>query len=174
MKRKAPVVGLNSFSTIEQTTVTMIQENKEADKTYIKLRSLLNVQDFRAADQETACLILKMANRQQQGWLDEKDIKQFPGQSLHTIDQLWLACSEGRFGLSVQRQIYKEVGQNYFKLVDRIGWRRNGLWLKYEESQFDSEAPKGHLPKHLKCVLDGPRTRFWFPVVTALLSRQDF
>jgi serine/threonine protein kinase len=77
---------------------------------YTKLRNLLAAQKWKEADQETARVMLEAANRTKEGYLDRQSIENFPCEDLRTIDQLWVKYSEGRFGFSVQKQIWLELG----------------------------------------------------------------
>jgi uncharacterized caspase-like protein len=133
---------------------------------YTKLRNLLASRQWREADQETLAVMLKAANREQEGYLDNKSIEEFPCTDLRTIDQLWVKSSNGRFGLSVQKRIWESVGgkpgdefdyEKMKKLGDRVGWlvwknvkwlglKKEELWLSYDEITFHLNAPQGHLP----------------------------
>ena len=127
----------------------------EVDLFYTKLRDLLAAGKWKEADQETARVILKAAGREEEGWLRSKDVEQFPCSALCTIDQLWKQYSKGRFGFSVQRQIWLDVGGQpgqfksgiFYKFGDRVGWRVNNEWLEtHNKFTFNMNAPKGHLP----------------------------
>jgi hypothetical protein len=120
---------------------------------YAKLETLLKAQDFRAADLETDKVMLAVANREKEGWLRIEDAEKFPCKELRSIDQLWLKYSRGKFGISVQQQIYQSLGgtKKYNRDVwesmgDRIGWRQGGQWLSYRDLNFSQTAPSGHLP----------------------------
>jgi serine protease Do len=100
---------------------------------YAKLEILLKAQDFRAADLETDKVMLAVAKRENEGWLRIEDVKNFPCKELRSIDQLWLKYSRGKFGISVQQQIYQSLGGtkkfNYRiwkSMGDRVGWRQGG------------------------------------------------
>lgn len=75
-------------------------------------------------------------------------------QDLHAIDSLWVKYSNGRFGFSVQNQIYKSCKGNRFfrdsienEFGDIVGWRPGARWLNdYNNITFDLTAPVGHLP----------------------------
>ncbi|HAZ48087.1 MAG TPA: serine/threonine protein kinase [Cyanobacteria bacterium UBA11369] len=120
---------------------------------YKKLRDLLAAGKWREADEETAKVMLKVAGRETYGWLDTDSIKKFPCQDLRTIDQLWVKYSNGRFGFSVQKRIWLEVGgkpgefsyEVWYKFGDRVGWRIND-WIYYDDLTFSVNAPGGHLP----------------------------
>ncbi len=77
---------------------------------FLKLDSLLKSQNFREADLETTKIMLKVANREREGWLRTEDAEKFPCKELRSIDQLWLKYSRGKFGISVQQQIYQSLG----------------------------------------------------------------
>ncbi|WP_414544409.1 caspase, EACC1-associated type [Nostoc sp. CCY0012] len=142
-----------------QTSTNPTQENDDlsSDKgvDYTRLRDLLKAGEWKQADQETLKVMLKAANRGEEGWLDSDSIKQFPCTDLRTIDQLWILYSKGLFGFSVQKRIYESVGKDYEKFSDRVGWRtRTGMfvlaqkikWLDYNQLTFSLNAPQGHLP----------------------------
>ncbi|WP_219726372.1 GUN4 domain-containing protein, partial [Cylindrospermopsis raciborskii] len=118
---------------------------------YTKLETLLKSQDFREADIETARVILAVANRQSVGWLRKEDAENFPCKELRTIDNLWLKYSQGKFGISVQQEIYKNLGGTkqfdwnvWRSFGDRVGWRKQGSWFR--DLNFSLSAPTGHLP----------------------------
>ncbi|MFB2935745.1 GUN4 domain-containing protein [Aerosakkonemataceae cyanobacterium BLCC-F154] len=60
--------------------------------------------------------------------LYESEIGQIPSLDLQMINQLWLTASNGKFGFSVQKEIYQSVGKDYQQLGDRVGWRVNRIW----------------------------------------------
>jgi hypothetical protein len=117
---------------------------------YTRLRDLLKAGKWKEADEETLAVMLKVANRETEDWLDSDSIKKFPCTDLRTIDQLWVKYSNAHFGFSVQKRIWESVGRDYGKFGDRIGWRKgmffNKEWLNYSELTFSLEAPDGHLP----------------------------
>jgi hypothetical protein len=111
---------------------------------------------WREADEETANVMLEVAGQKDRGYLDPEDIEKFHCEDLRIIDQLWVKFSGGRFGFSVQKQIYLETGnkpdgqyreKEYERFGDRIKWCVKNNWLNYDELTFSvNEAPKGHLP----------------------------
>jgi|GEM_PF-6903102 len=88
-------------------------EVSEVGADYTKLRDLLSVQKFQEADEETFRVMLWAVRREKEGWLEEKNILNFPYLDLYTINKLWLASSDGKFGFSVQKQISIDVGVDY-------------------------------------------------------------
>jgi len=132
--------------------------NSTVGVNYSKLRDLLVAGQWKEADRETLRALLKVSGREKEGWLREKDLAKFPCEDLHTIDQLWVSYSNGRFGFSVQKRTYYECGKNYSILGDRVGWRSGDLWLPYDSFTFALNAPSGHLPSAASpkvCVVFG-------------------
>ncbi|MDE5089238.1 MAG: GUN4 domain-containing protein, partial [Trichodesmium sp. St16_bin2-tuft] len=120
---------------------------------YTKLRDLLVAKDWKEADLETNKRMLEVAGRESQGYLDIEDVKNFPCQDLGTIDKLWVKYSGGKFGFSVQKQIYQDLGgtKDYDYKVwnsfgDKVGWRKGGEWLDYSNLTFSDGHYMGHLP----------------------------
>ncbi len=119
---------------------------------YTHLRHLLAEQQWREADEETTRLMLKAANREKDGYLDLDSIQNFPCTDLHTLDQLWITHSDGRFGFSVQKRIWENLSQEMDivteqLLGDCLGWRSHGEWLDYDDLSFDrNRSPAGNLP----------------------------
>jgi hypothetical protein len=151
---------------------------------YTNLERLLKAQDFRAADIETYKVMLAVANRESEGSLRIEDAEKFPCKELRSIDKLWLKYSGGKFGISVQQQIYQSLGGtkefNYDvweSMGDRVGWRQGGKWLfSHRDINFSQTAASGHLPvgcPHWLCWHGLVVLRFQACVVgsTSLLSR---
>ncbi|MDJ0517348.1 MAG: SUMF1/EgtB/PvdO family nonheme iron enzyme [Trichodesmium sp. MO_231.B1] len=122
---------------------------------YTRLRNLLANKKWKEADEETAKLMFKIADRKTEGWLRIEDIEQFPIADLQTIDQLWVKHSNGRFGFSVQKQIYQNLGgtKEFNQKITAAFWQKVGLvvnnqpyWSQYHNPTFDLSAPIGHLP----------------------------
>ena len=120
---------------------------------YRKLHDLLKAKKWKEADEETDRVILKVANRESEGWLRWEDAENFSCQDLGTSDKLWVKYSNGKFGFSVQKQIYQGMGgskeynwDNYKKFADKVGWRKGGEWLSYSQLTFSEKHYTGHLP----------------------------
>ncbi len=113
---------------------------------YTHLRDLLLAGMWREADEETRRVILKVARRENEGWLNEDSIKKLPCTDLRTVDRFWVEYSQGHFGFSVQKRIYEEVGRDWEKMGDRVGWRLERDWLSISSLTYDVDAPIGHLP----------------------------
>ncbi|MDB9526133.1 GUN4 domain-containing protein [Oscillatoria sp. CS-180] len=126
---------------------------------YAKLRDLLAAKDWKAADKETARCMLEVMDRQEEGWLAVEHIGQFPCRDLRNIDRLWVHYSQGRFGFSVQKDIWQSCGiptehnSDWERFGKTVGWRTGEgsfeqaeSWLFYSQLTFDLAAPRGHLP----------------------------
>jgi len=135
---------------------------------YRKLRDLLSQGKWKEADDETTRVMLVVAKREEEGWLNVEDIDNFPCADLRTIDQLWVKYSDGKFGFSVQKRIYQSLGgtrgynwEIWEKFGDKVGWRKGGGWLYYKDITFDKKAAEGHLPA-LDQALDQELLRGYF------------
>ncbi len=116
---------------------------------YRELQTLLVKQDFEAADRLTVQKMCEVAGDMalQRKWLYFTDIENFPVTDLQTINNLWLIYSEGKFGFSVQKDIWLGCGKNWDNLWTKIGWKSGNNWTRYPGSfTWSLEAPKGHLP----------------------------
>ena len=142
----------------DKQTIDAIPLVSERGIDYTKLHDLLNAQDWKAADKETAERMCEVMGRQEEGWLRSKDMQKFPCADLRTIDQLWVKHSQEKFGFSVQKEIWQSCGspigykKNWEKFGELIGWKDpkgwvgRVSWYVYDNFRFTLEAPKGHLP----------------------------
>lgn len=120
---------------------------------YSQLEKLLAQQNWRDADVETAkkmCEVMKKAN---QGWLTKQDIQSFPCKDLLTIDRLWVNYSQGKFGFSVQKRIYQQLGgtstydaQVWNNFIHSVGWFIDHEFIPHFQLKFTLDAPIGNLP----------------------------
>jgi tetratricopeptide (TPR) repeat protein len=147
---------------------------------YSELKKLLADKEWKKADRETAKImcsaaqlaILALPENEREGIfvdpnqalteLDESIISKIPCDDLNTIDKLWLEHSDGKFGFSIQREIYKSFGgtQEFNgeirdKFGNQTGWRvreKNDKYSWRRSDQFEyafEKAPRGHLPSCL-------------------------
>jgi hypothetical protein len=143
---------------------------------YTKLRDLLAKQKWQEADEETAKAMLKVAGRDD--YLREEDIDNFPCEDLRTIDRLWLKSSNGKFGFSVQKQIYQSNGgtksynrQIWQKFGDTVGWREDGQWKNLSELNWNTPTTSNTPPGHLPWVGTLCGSVGWWGVVSSLAQR---
>lgn len=126
---------------------------------YQNLRELLQAGKWKEADWETNWRMLQAVGRKEDDFIRPKDLQTFPCEDLSTIDGLWVHYSQGRFGFSVQRQIYLECGGSldgsppkdrdaavWQAFGDRVGWRQDGQWLEYSKLTPSLTLPLGCFP----------------------------
>lgn len=158
--RVADGVQINTFRwgiPIKTYQANQSWENQPITKAdYTKLRELLANGQWKEADVETAKKMLEVPGRQQAGSLSYKDIENFSCPDLRAMDKLWVKYSKGRFGFSVQKDIYQSLGGTkehnekvWVDFSEEIVWKEKGekgKWLYYQELAFNINAPKAHLP----------------------------
>lgn len=149
---------------------------------YFKLAYFLKTSQWKKADMEILSTIQRVQNR---SWF--LDIKHFPYSDLRIIDQLWLKYSNGHFGLSLQKQIWTEVGgkldyaddliaagESYIKLSEKLEWQKDGKWVNDDDLVWDlSLAPKAHLPCCHNMKFSRNSSGLQVGLVVFLLSRPD-
>ncbi|WP_218651810.1 GUN4 domain-containing protein [Nostoc sp. C052] len=133
---------------------------------YQKLDELLQARQWKEADLETAKIIYVISHKELpknsryrtylKNYFGSEYIKVLTKKDLNNINKLWLKYSNGRFGFSVQKRIWKRLGggsdttynspeiQN--KFGDEVGWRKEGDWVYYSDINYWRTAPSGHLP----------------------------
>lgn len=140
-----------------------LKSEKKIDYSY--LQDLLVEEKFLEADKLTIQLLCELAGESavKRKWLYFSEVDSLPVRDLQTINTLWFIYSEGKFGYSVQREIWLSVGKNWDKLWPKIGWKKDNTWTRYpQEFTWELTAPPGHLP--LSNQLRGVR------VINSLLS----
>lgn len=129
------------------TGVVPLQSESGVD--YTVLQELLAKQEFQQADKLNNEKLCELAGAiaSQRKWVYFTDVDRFPATDLKTINALWLAHSEGKFGYSVQREIWLGTGKNWAKFWSKIHWKNGNTWTRYpQEFTWDLSAPRGHLP----------------------------
>lgn len=124
-------------------------------KSYLKinyepLQLLLMNEKFKEADELTNKYLYELVKQRSPGvkrWLYFTDIQFVPPEDLFTLDLLWQIYSKGKFGFSIQKQIWITSNGNWDILWDKINWTNKGIMNRYpQEFQWTTEAPEGHLP----------------------------
>ncbi|MDY7008067.1 MAG: GUN4 domain-containing protein [Cyanobacteriota bacterium] len=136
--------------------VVPIKSESNVDYSHIQVK--LAHQDFLEADKLTMQKLCELAGEAaiQRKWLYFSEVDSIPIPDFQTINTMWLVYSEGKFGYSVQREMWLSVGKNWDKLLPKIGWKNGNTWTRYpNEFTWDLSAPKGHLP--LSNLLRGVR-----------------
>ncbi|BAZ22892.1 GUN4 domain-containing protein [Kalymmatonema gypsitolerans NIES-4073] len=164
-KDKAELQKLQEFLKLKDEDIALLFQEAEQEEAldlssqkgidYTKLRNLLKAGQWKEADYETYLMMLQAVGRKKDDWIRSEELLNFPCTDLRTIDRLWVKYSNGRFGFSVQKQIYLEVGgvpdSKYYeeawkKFGDAIGWRVKESWINRSQVRFNTTAPRGHLP----------------------------
>ncbi|MFM6620302.1 MAG: GUN4 domain-containing protein, partial [Dolichospermum sp.] len=179
---------LRENAAIQRRSVDTVPLKSESGVDYTRLRDLLKAGEWRDADKETYERMLQKHNRTNQkrspfikdsllrtmkvGGRSLSSLEYFPSVDLKTINELWVKASGGRFGFSVQKDIYVNCGAKldgkypgdeiWYKFCEKVGWRgqenNGGLsydraeWLEYSLSlcfirgQISIFTPDGLLP----------------------------
>jgi tetratricopeptide (TPR) repeat protein len=131
------------------------RKKREAEAKFPQLAQFLAQGEWRKADEETNRVMCKIMGRESEGYLTDDNCRNFPREELKIIDALWVKYSKGKFGFSVQKQIYIDCGGTpgeynrdaWYKLADTVGWRKGGSWLNYSDYTFNTNTSQvGHLP----------------------------
>ena len=119
------------------------------DIDYSDLQRALLREHFEEADRLTSCALRQLAGEQavQRGYVYFSEVAPMQSLDLTSIDRLWVAYSQGRFGFTVQARLLNALGGRYERLWPRIGWKNEGVWTRYPGSfQWAMDAPEGHMP----------------------------
>lgn len=127
----------------------LVELTSEAGIDYEPIQTLLAQQDYEAADRVTLQKLCELAGPAavKRKWIYFTEVGQFPVTDLQTIDCLWQVYSEGKFGFSVQRNLWLGVKRDWDKLWPKIDWKTGNQWTRYPTGfTWDLTAPPGHLP----------------------------
>ena len=125
---------------------------------YGKLRDLLAAGKWKEADKETTKVLVEVSGKAHQDDIAPIDMQTYPCTALRTIDGMWMKYSGGRFGFGLQLKTYLEVGgsidalraedlEPLKKTAEKMGWRKDGAQVEYDEFDFSLEASPGALPR---------------------------
>ncbi|XP_042005316.1 tetrapyrrole-binding protein, chloroplastic-like [Salvia splendens] len=141
------------------------------------LRQHLTGKDLRQADEETRRLIIALAGDAavKRGYVFFSEVQFIPASALREIDALWREHSDGKFGYSVQRRIWKKLNRDFTEFFIKVGWMKkleSSEVEQYNYRSFPAEftwdmeegPPEGHLPltnalrgtQLLSCILTHP------------------
>ncbi|MTJ51732.1 Clp protease [Anabaena sp. UHCC 0253] len=137
---------IKSFSNIQAPIQTDdLASEKGID--YTRLRDLLTAHNWKEADKETYEVMIKAVGKKSGDWFTSDELLNFPCKDLRTIDQLWEKYSNGRFGFSVQKEIYLSVGGKLDGDYDPEAWRGFMGQVGWNDSiTYDIFTRRGHLP----------------------------
>jgi len=123
---------------------------------YTRLRQLLWLNHWEAADQETERLLLSALSHDMRPLSADslRSLSQYCV-DVRTIDQLWARYSQNKFGFAAQQRIYAECDRQPGEFLIAIEWIESvgignvSLLVRrkaYRHLQFHLQAPQGHLP----------------------------
>lgn len=115
-----------------QLAATTLSEQPE-------LEQALHDKRWQQADQITLKMMLKMTEREAQGWLDAEAITRLPCASLHEIDRLWRKYSHEKFGFTPQWQVFAELERSPLQQSNRNVEPRSKA---SQQPLFNSNAPR--------------------------------
>jgi hypothetical protein len=119
------------------------------------LEYFLKGKQWQEADEKTLDIMLFIANRENERYLDYPQIENFSCPALKQMDDYWVQNSKGNFGFSVQKKIWVDTGnrlgiklenwddndiKNYLRFASAVGWYNerqesepSGGYVGYEE-----------------------------------------
>ena len=127
------------------------------DTSYAKLEQYIKAGDWSAADYQTERIIFSELRKEDDVWLKSDKPLSIPCEPLKIVNELWVEHSDGRFGFSVQKEIYRECGgildgyvhsEALSRLCETAGWQtgQRSMPPSYNMPASDTPAPRGHLP----------------------------
>uniref|UniRef100_A0A7S1X7N6 GUN4-like domain-containing protein n=2 Tax=Eukaryota TaxID=2759 RepID=A0A7S1X7N6_9CHLO len=143
------IIGKSGSSkTIKPEDVVL---ESEAGIDYTPLKEALEAGEFQKADDITRALLIELAGEDAKGrgWVYFSEVKTISVKDFKTMDSLWVAYSEGKFGFSVQKNLWVQCSKRWPKFFKRINWVQgeNNIYRKWPaEFNYTKEAEKGHLP----------------------------
>jgi hypothetical protein len=129
------------------TGIVPLRSDRGVD--YRPLQELLAQQAWEAADKLHNLKLCEAAgvDALTRKWIYFSEVNGLPIADLRTLNALWVAHSEGRFGYSVQREVWLSTGQNWAKFWPKLQWKKENAWTRYPgQFVWDLTAPRGHLP----------------------------
>ena len=116
---------------------------------YTNLQHLLAGQKWKEADWETWVVLCQALGKRTKGYIHPNEIESLPCADLNTINTLWVKYSGGKFGYTVQKQIYDKFDGNYGKFCEQVGWLTYNPHQASQYLIFKLNAPLGHLPSRI-------------------------
>ena len=138
-----PILPAKSASITSNLELSLISER---GVNYTKLRDFLSNKKWKEADRETWTVMCQSLSLEPGTLLEISQINQLPCEDLQIVDRLWVQHSQGRFGFSVQKQIYESVKGDYIRFCDRVNWPTYNSVNTLNKIKFSQQSPPGHLP----------------------------
>jgi hypothetical protein len=152
----APPAGLSSSSrppsqSASKMDIKDVELKSGVGVDYASLRDLLAEEKWREAEDETRAKLIEAAGQgaKDRNWVYWSEIKSIPVEDMETLDALWAAASNGKFGYRVQRQMWIQNRKQWIRFFRAIDWVQgeNDIYRKWpQEFKYETSAPKGHLP----------------------------
>lgn len=133
-------------TTFPQGIVPLKSEN---NVDYQPLQQLLVDEAWEAADKLHNLKLCEAASESAlaRKWIYFTEVSIVAVADLRTLNALWVAHSGGKFGYSVQREIWLGSGKNWDKLWPKINWKEGITFTRYPGGfTWSLDAPRGHLP----------------------------
>lgn len=129
----------------------------ELDVDYAPLMEALRRGDFKQADQFTRDNLIRLAGpgALKRGFVYFTEARKLPATDLATMELLWQHYSDGKFGYTVQKKVWRLQLEDFENFCVKLGWtttdadtglERKRRWFGNSEFIYDLSAPKGHLP----------------------------
>jgi len=132
--------------------VVFVEQHSESGLDYRSLETFLSERKWKEADDITNQLILKILDREVEGWLLAEEIDMLPCDKFQDLDLLWTKYSRGRFGFSVQTKIWKDIGGNteasqeiWEIFCRKTGWDASVPGINLGLSQNPIQSLRDHL-----------------------------
>ncbi len=123
------------------------------DQRTTALSALLTSRDWRSADEETRRLLVDDVDIGGYVGVDADEAARLDCDLLRAVDELWVATTNGHFGLSTQGDILASVIAEELPPNDawrtfgrRVGWVSGREWIESDDVTYSLDAPVGHLP----------------------------
>ena len=165
LPEKQKILSANTIENLHREFIPLLSETSSPNKQkkisevrkslqahlFAELNYLMKVNNWEDANIKTSVLLVNIAGREEQNYLDASDIEKFSCQALRTIDKLWVKHSDGKFGYSVQKEILDSVSRQpgRYDSINSETWssfvsstKSNQLELTYNLKL----AQRGHLP----------------------------
>ena len=117
--------------------------SKATGVNYNLLQDLLEARKWKDADQETTRMMIQAAGREKEGWFRREDINKFSCEDLRIIDQLWLESSQGKFGFSVQKEIWQRNRSPGY--INKRDWRKFYIDVGWKIEESGDRSKEGYV-----------------------------
>jgi hypothetical protein len=137
----------DALKTLFPQGIVPLQSTNGVD--YQPLQQLLVAQDWLEADKLHNLKFCEAAGAGAlaRKWIYFTEVNLVSIADLRTLNALWMAHSQGRFGYSVQREVWLSLGQKWEKFWPKINWKDGNSWTRYPGGfDWSLAAPLGHLP----------------------------